>query len=97
LVQYKSRHERAARSVPHPATGKPCTKEDLLPVFCEELIDQELNTTDRFIEIPEEIRNFYRMFRPSPVVRAYCLEKALDTPARIFYKFEGANTSALTN
>ncbi len=77
----------------NPATGKPCTKEDLLPVFCEELVDQELNTTDRFIEIPEEIRNFYRMYRPSPVVRAYCLEKALGTPAKIFYKYEGSNTS----
>lgn len=77
----------------NPATLKPCTKEDLLPVFCEELVDQELNSKDRYIEIPEEIRSFYRMYRPSPVVRAYCLEEYLKTPARIFYKFEGSNTS----
>ena len=77
----------------NPATLKPCTKEDLLSVFCEELVDQELNSKDRYIEIPEEIRSFYRMYRPSPVVRAYCLEEYLKTPARIFYKFEGSNTS----
>lgn len=77
----------------HPATGKPCTKEDLLPVFCEELVDQELNTTDEYIPIPDEILDFYKMYRPSPVVRAYNLEKALGTPAKIFYKFEGNNTS----
>lgn len=77
----------------HPATGKPCSKEDLLPVFCEELIEQELNVTDEYIDIPEEILGFYRMFRPSPLVRAYYLEKELKTPAKIFYKFEGNNTS----
>jgi len=77
----------------HPATGKVCTKDDLLPVFCEELVDQELNVTDEYIDIPEEILSFYKMFRPSPLVRAYCLEKVLDTPAKIFYKFEGNNTS----
>lgn len=77
----------------HPGTLKPCTPEDLAPVFCNELIDQELNTTDKYIEIPEEIQSFYRMYRPSPLVRAYCLEKALDTPAEIYYKFEGTNTS----
>lgn len=62
-------------------------------MFCDELIKQELNDTDRLIPIPEEIRNFYRMFRPSPLVRAYCLEKQLGTPAHIYYKFEGNNTS----
>lgn len=77
----------------HPGTLKPCTAEDLRPVFCDGLIEQELNTTRSYIEIPEEIRNYYKMYRPSPVVRAYSLEKALDTPARIYYKFEGSNTS----
>ena len=75
------------------ATLKPCTAEELNQVFCAELVEQELNTTDEYIEIPEEIVNFYRMFRPSPLVRAYCLEKELDTPAEIYYKFEGTNTS----
>ncbi len=77
----------------NPATGKPCTAEDLKSVFCDDLIAQELNTTDEFIEIPEEIRAFYKMYRPSPLVRAYNLEKALGTPAKIYYKFEGNNTS----
>lgn len=77
----------------HPGTLKPCTVDDLRPVFCDELIDQELNTTDRLIKIPEEVRDFYKMYRPSPLVRAYCLEKALGTPAEIYYKFEGNNTS----
>ena len=71
----------------NPATGEPCTKEDLSGVFCEECVDQELNDKDELIEIPEEIRNFYKMYRPSPLVRAYCLEKLLDTPAEIYYKF----------
>lgn len=77
----------------NPATGKPVTSDDLRPVFCDELIAQELNTTQREIPIPEEVRDFYRMYRPSPTVRAYCLEKLLDTPAHIYYKFEGSNTS----
>ncbi|AFL99177.1 MULTISPECIES: TrpB-like pyridoxal phosphate-dependent enzyme [Desulfitobacterium] len=77
----------------HPGTLKPCTAEDLRPVFCDELIEQELNTKDLTIEIPEGIRDFYKMYRPSPLVRAYCLEKLLDTPAEIYYKFEGTNTS----
>ena len=77
----------------NPATGKPCTKDDLRPVFCDECIDQELNFTDLYIDIPEGIRDFYKMYRPSPLVRAYCLEKALGTPAEIYYKFEGNNTS----
>ena len=77
----------------NPATGEPCTKKDLSAVFCDECIDQELNDRDELIEIPEEIRNFYKMYRPSPLVRAYCLEKLLDTPAEIYYKFEGNNTS----
>jgi len=77
----------------HPGTLKPCTFEDLRPVFCDELIEQEFNTKDLYIEIPEGIREFYKMYRPSPLVRAYCLEKVLDTPAEIYYKFEGTNTS----
>lgn len=77
----------------NPGTHKPVTKEELSHIFCEELVDQELNTTDEFIPIPGEIRDFYKMFRPSPLVRAYCLEQELKTPAKIFYKFEGNNTS----
>ena len=77
----------------NPATGAPMTAEELSGVFCRELVAQELNDTDREIPIPQEIRDFYRMYRPSPLVRAYCLEKKLDTPAKIYYKFEGNNTS----
>ena len=77
----------------NPATGKPCTADDLKPVFCDDLIAQELNNTDEYIEIPQEILDFYKMYRPSPLVRAYNLEKAFDTPAKIYYKFEGTNTS----
>lgn len=77
----------------NPGTLKPMTKEELAPVFCDELIDQELNETDAYIPIPQEIRNFYKMYRPAPLVRAYCLEKKLQTPAKIYYKFEGNNTS----
>ena len=77
----------------NPGTGKPVTFDDLKPVFCDELIEQELNDSDRYIEIPEEIRDFYKMYRPSPLVRAYCLEEKLETPAKIYYKFEGNNTS----
>ncbi len=74
-------------------TGKPCTAEELEKVFCKECVKQELNFTDKEIEIPKGIRDFYRTFRPSPIVRAYFLEKFLDTPAEIYYKFEGNNTS----
>ncbi|MDE5896812.1 MAG: TrpB-like pyridoxal phosphate-dependent enzyme, partial [Clostridia bacterium] len=77
----------------NPATQRPCTKEDLRAVFCDDCIDQELNDTDELIEIPADIRNFYKTFRPSPLVRAYFLEEMLDTPAEIYYKFEGNNTS----
>ena len=77
----------------NPGTGKPLTAEELTPIFCEELVAQELDDTTPMIEIPEEIRNFYRMYRPSPLVRAYCLEEKLQTPAKIYYKFEGNNTS----
>ena len=77
----------------NPATLKPVTLDDLSGIFCRELAEQELDDTSRFIDIPEEIRNFYRMYRPSPLVRAYCLEEKLQTPAHIYYKFEGNNTS----
>ncbi|MBD5103387.1 MAG: TrpB-like pyridoxal phosphate-dependent enzyme [Ruminococcaceae bacterium] len=77
----------------NPATLKPMTLEELSQVFCEELAKQELDDTTPYIDIPDEIRDFYKMYRPSPLVRAYCLEKALDTPAKIYYKFEGNNTS----
>ena len=77
----------------NPATQQPCSKADLSPVFCDECIDQELNETDERIAIPQGILDFYRMFRPSPLVRAYYLEQMLDTPAEIYYKFEGNNTS----
>ena len=77
----------------NPATLQPMKAEELSGVFCEELIAQELDNDTPFIEIPEEIRNFYKMYRPSPLVRAYCLEEKLGTPAKIYYKFEGNNTS----
>ena len=76
-----------------PKTHKPMTAEDLAPVFCDELVKQELDDTTAYFEIPEEIRNFYKMYRPAPLVRAYCLEEKLQTPAKIYYKFEGNNTS----
>ena len=77
----------------NPGTHEPMKAEELAGVFCEELVKQELDNDTRFIEIPEEIRNFYKMYRPSPLVRAYCLEEKLQTPAKIYYKFEGNNTS----
>ena len=77
----------------NPATMEPMTAEELGAVFCDELVAQELDNTNAYIEIPEEIRNFYKMYRPSPLVRAYCLEEKLQTPAKIYYKFEGNNTS----
>lgn len=77
----------------NPQTLQPMTEEELSHVFCEELVKQELDDTTPYIEIPEEIRNFYKMYRPAPLVRAYCLEKKLGTPAHIYYKFEGNNTS----
>ena len=72
----------------NPATHQPMTAQDLEPVFCEELVAQELDDETAFVPIPQEIQDFYKMYRPSPLVRAYCLEKELDTPARIYYKFE---------
>ena len=77
----------------NPGTGQPMTAEELGAVFCEELVQQELNNDDPYIDIPQEILDFYKMYRPSPLVRAYCLEEKLQTPAHIYYKFEGNNTS----
>ncbi len=77
----------------NPKTLKPATAAELEQVFCAELVKQELNTSDPYIDIPQEILDFYKMYRPSPLVRAYCLEKKLGTPAKIYYKFEGQNTS----
>lgn len=77
----------------NPETKQPMTLDELSGIFCRELAEQELDDTTAMIPIPEEIRDFYRMYRPSPLVRAYCLEKKLQTPAKIYYKFEGNNTS----
>ncbi len=77
----------------NPATGEPVTQDMLEGVFTKAASAQELNNTDKLIPIPEEIQRFYKMYRPSPVVRAYNLEQMLDTPAEIYYKFEGNNTS----
>lgn len=77
----------------HPATHQPVGPADMLPIFCEELCAQEMNNTDRYIDIPAELQEFYKIFRPSPLIRARNLEKALGTPAKIYYKFEGNNTS----
>lgn len=77
----------------NPATNQPAKLEDLYPVFCEQLAKQEMDSTTRYFDIPEEIQDFYKMYRPSPLIRAYNLEKALGTPAKIYYKYEGNNTS----
>ncbi|MCR5421404.1 MAG: TrpB-like pyridoxal phosphate-dependent enzyme [Lachnospiraceae bacterium] len=92
---YNVRSDMKQKPAPllNPGTGKPMTAEELGMVFCDELVKQELDDTSAYIEIPQEIRDFYKMYRPSPLVRAYCLEKKLGTPAKIYYKFEGNNTS----
>ncbi len=77
----------------NPGTLKPMTAEELKAVFCDDLVEQELDDVNANIPIPEEIQSFYKMYRPSPLVRAYCLEEKLKTPAKIYYKFEGNNTS----
>lgn len=77
----------------NPGTMQPMTLDELSVVFCRELAKQELDDTNAYIDIPEDIRKFYKMYRPSPLVRAYCLEEKLQTPAKIYYKFEGNNTS----
>ena len=77
----------------NPGTMQPATAEELYPVFCKELARQEMDGATRYFDIPDEVQEFYKMYRPSPLVRAFNLEKALDTPAKIYYKFEGNNTS----
>ena len=92
---YNVRADMKTKPAPllNPGNGQPLKAEEMGGIFCEELVKQELDNDDAWIEIPEEIRDFYKMYRPSPLVRAYCLEKKLDTPAKIYYKFEGNNTS----
>ena len=92
---YNLRADMSQKPAPllNPGTHQPMKAEELAGVFCDELIEQELDNDTPFFEIPEEIRNFYKMYRPSPLVRAYCLEEKLGTPAKIYYKFEGNNTS----
>ena len=92
---YNVRADMKVKPAPllNPGTGKPMTAEELSGVFCDELIAQELDNDAAYIPIPQEIRDFYKMYRPSPLVRAHCLEKKLGTPAKIYYKFEGNNTS----
>ena len=92
---YNLRADMKTKPAPllNPGTMKPMTAEELEGVFCKELVAQELDNDTPFVEIPEEIRDFYKTYRPSPLVRAYYLEKLLDTPAKIYYKFEGNNTS----
>ncbi|MDR1894008.1 MAG: TrpB-like pyridoxal phosphate-dependent enzyme [Spirochaetales bacterium] len=92
---YNLRADMKAKPDPilHPGTLKPVTAQDLEPVFCKELVKQELDDDTRLIEIPEGILEFYRAYRPAPLIRAYFLEKELDTPAEIYYKHEGTNTS----
>ena len=95
---YNVRADMAAHGIDHapmlhPATHEPVTIQDLEGIFATELAKQELNASDRFIPIPKEVRDFYKMYRPSPLVHAEFLERELDTPAKIYYKFEGSNTS----
>lgn len=92
---YNVRADMKNKPVPllHPQTKQPMTLDELSQVFCCELARQELDDTTAYIPIPQEIRDFYKMYRPSPLVRAYCLEERLGTPAHIYYKFEGNNTS----
>ena len=92
---YNVRADMKTKPAPllNPTTRQPMTAEELGAVFCDELVQQELDDTNPYIDIPREILDFYKMYRPSPLVRAYCLEKKLQTPAKIYYKFEGNNTS----
>ena len=81
----------------NPATLQPVTEDELSAVFCRELVKQELDNDTAYIPIPQKIRDFYKMYRPAPLVRAYCLEKHLNTPAKIYYKFEGTTLPAAIN
>ena len=92
---YNLRADMTKKPAPllNPGTHQPMTAAELSGVFCDELVKQELDNDTREYPIPDEILSFYRMYRPSPLVRAYCLEEKLKTPAKIYYKFEGNNTS----
>ena len=92
---YNLRADMSKKPAPllNPGTHRPMTASELSGVFCEELVAQELDNDTPYFEIPDEIRDFYKMYRPAPLIRAYCLEKKLGTPAKIYYKFEGNNTS----
>lgn len=92
---YNVRADMKVKPAPllNPGTLQPLKAEELAPIFCEELVKQELDDDTAYVDIPEEIREYYKTYRPSPVVRAYNLEKYLDTPAKIYFKFEGNNTS----
>ena len=94
---YNVRSDMKVKPAPllNPGTGKPMTAEELSGVFCEELVQQELDDDTAYIEIPQEIQDFYKMYRPAPLVRAYCLEEKLGTPAKIYYKFEGSGPDSL--
>ena len=94
---YNVRADMAKKPAPllNPSTLQPITQEELSGVFCEELAKQELDDTTPYFDIPKEIRDFYKMYRPSPLVRAYCLEEKLGTPAHIYYKFEGDRKSVV--
>ena len=81
----------------NPGTGQPLSAEEMSGIFCEELVKQELDDTTPFFDIPREIVDFYKMYRPSPLVRAYCLEEKLGTPAKIYYKFEGRGSPHSTS
>ena len=95
LKWYNLRADMKNKPAPllNPGTGEPMKAEELEGVFCKDLVEQELDNDTQFFEIPDEIKEFYKMYRPSPLVRAYFLEKKLGTPAKIYYKFEGNNTS----
>jgi tryptophan synthase beta chain len=92
---YNLRADMKEQPAPYinPGTMQPVQTKDLYPIFCEELAKQEMDCTTRYIDIPEELIDIYRIYRPSPLIRAYNLEKALQTPAKIYYKYEGNNTS----
>ena len=92
---YNLRADMKVKPAPllNPGTGQPLSAGEMSGIFCSELVEQELDNDTAFIPIPQEIRDFYKMYRPSPLVRAYCLEQKLGTPAHIYYKFEGNNTS----
>ena len=92
---YNVRADMPTKPAPllNPGTLQPLTAEEMYPIFCEELVKQELDNDTAYVDIPEEVRDFYKMYRPSPLIRAYFLEEALGTPAKIYYKYEGANTS----